>query len=178
MDATHIFFTSAGNRYDITLALATATDTIPGSQMSGYAWKHNLSPVLEAVLMDSLPNTCFNIVDIDTTAPPGYQTFAANHLLSCGYVITSVGKQYKTQQITLSIYPNPFKNKFTVKTNSLLKSAQLDVFDSFGRKVGTTKLNAGEKKEIDLTTLLDGNYIIVLLPEDGRLVTAKVLKKQ
>lgn len=174
INRTHIFITPAGNRYDITLALATATDTIPGTGLSGYAWKHNLTPVLEKVLLDSMPGTCIAVVDIDTASAAGYRAFATNHLLSCGYVITSVGAVSAT---SVSIFPNPCKNKFTIQITDHSKINRVSVFNRNGIMVYEARPHSKNIAIVDISDASDGLYLIRILTDDGELIIRKVMKE-
>lgn len=110
----HTFITESGTEYDIYLAVASSSEEASGGQFSAYSWQHKLTAVEEAVLTDSIPNSCISIVDLDDyNTTEAYQTSAENHWIDCGYVTGNSNRPAKTG---FDIYPNPSPGDFYVKT--------------------------------------------------------------
>ncbi|MEZ4908638.1 MAG: T9SS type A sorting domain-containing protein [Saprospiraceae bacterium] len=75
-----------------------------------------------------------------------------------------------------TIYPNPFKNTFTIYGNSV-KVKGIEVLNSVGQNVYTTELDQPVSQyEIDFSTEPSGFYFVNLLTEDGDIVKKKVIK--
>ncbi len=76
-----------------------------------------------------------------------------------------------TDEISVSVYPNPVKNVLTVQTN--LYSVQYSVYDMTGREV-----LSGNEKEIEMSDLNSGVYIVQIKDSNGlSLYSGKVIKE-
>ena len=66
----------------------------------------------------------------------------------------------------VEVFPNPVKNKLTVKTGDCFKQGfNLTLLDMQGRLVRTEKVSAGNQSEISFSTVPSGNYFLMM--EDG-----------
>jgi hypothetical protein len=65
----------------------------------------------------------------------------------------------------INIYPNPVKNIVTIDYN-FTNFANLEIIDSVGRLVNTSKLNNNSNK-IDISNLSNGTYIFKIISEEG-----------
>lgn len=74
----------------------------------------------------------------------------------------------RTQDNTLSIYPNPTTGAFTIKT---AENSKAGIFDQTGRMVKTLEVKEGENK-MDISELPNGTYLI---KTDSK--TSKIIKK-
>ena len=74
---------------------------------------------------------------------------------------------FTNQLVTL--YPNPVANMLTINTNSLVKNVV--VFNIMGQQVF-----AGNSNAINLSNLIQGNYIIKVTLDNGTQVTRKIVK--
>jgi len=166
-DQIHTFFTVSGTRYDIHLAVAVASDTIPGSGLSGYAREDSISSLEMVVLQsqDSLPNTCFSV--FSTEEPPDvYEQNAINHWIDCGYIMTSNVSADPANNSTL-VYPNPFFDEIHV---SHRKISFLRVFDATGKLVYENNRVENDYYRIQEIDLQPGIYFIQINNESMHLI--------
>lgn len=78
--------------------------------------------------------------------------------------------------LTTSAYPNPFKDKLTLKYNSI---ESIELFNIVGDKVKTFELPSTETKtEIDLSDLSAGVYFIRTYKEGTVVETKKIVKSK
>lgn len=71
------------------------------------------------------------------------------------------------------IYPNPFKNKITLNTNSVLQA--IEVYDILGKQM--LKTNNKLVFESRAINLKSGIYILRLTDVDGKIITKKLIKE-
>lgn len=165
-DQVHTFYTTSGTRYDIHLAVANANDTIPGSALSGYAIKQNTSELERTVLLDSLPNTCFSILD-RTDPLEVYEQDARNHWEDCGYVTTSTND---INVANLNAFPNPFSEDINITRNGI---NSIQMYNVLGQIVYENKDVKDNFYKIHGTNLAPGLYFIRVNQKE----TKKVIKK-
>lgn len=165
-DQVHTFYTPSGTRYDIPLAVATATDTIPGSALSGYATKQNTSELERAVLLDSLPNGCFSVLD-RTDPIEVYEQDARNHWEDCGYVTTSTNDPIDKN---FNAFPNPFSEKITITGNNMNSIRMINIL---GQEVYKNNNVENDVYKIRGTNLATGLYFIEVNDKE----VEKVIKK-
>lgn len=72
---------------------------------------------------------------------------------------------------SLSIYPNPTSDYFSVKNN--FAALQINIYNTFGRKVASKKVETNEK--IDVSELNSGLYFVQILKEGALLYSDKVV---
>jgi hypothetical protein len=76
---------------------------------------------------------------------------------------------------SIDIYPNPANNYITIQ-NSNESIQNITIFDLLGRKIYTTYLSDNDlRKEIDISTLKAGNYIITIVDSNGISINKKVV---
>ncbi len=79
-----------------------------------------------------------------------------------------------TVDLITTAYPNPFKDKLTLKYNAI---ESIDLFNIVGEKVKTVELPSAENKiEIDLSDLIAGVYFIRTYREGIVVETKKIVK--
>ena len=165
-DQVHTFYTTSGTRYDIHLAVATATDTIPGSSLSGYAIKQNTSELERTVLLDSLPNTCFSVLD-RTDPIEVYEQNARNHWEDCGYVTTSTTDPIHQN---FKAFPNPFSDNLNITGNGINSIRMINLL---GQVVYKNNNVENDVYQIRGTNLAPGLYFIEFNDKE----VEKVIKK-
>jgi sugar lactone lactonase YvrE len=82
--------------------------------------------------------------------------------------VLSVNELVKSKEMIL--YPNPAKNDFTVKS---LQNESLLLIDASGRKIKNIDLKANQNKNVDISSLPKGVYILT----DGKNKSAKIIKE-
>lgn len=109
-------------------------------------------------------------------------TVAGTYLYSCTFHsgmngtvnVAASGIATPTVDLLTSAYPNPFKDKFTLKYGAI---ESIDLFNIIGEKVKTFELPKNESKtEIDLTDLNTGVYFIRTYHEGTVVETKKIVK--
>ena len=76
---------------------------------------------------------------------------------------------------TVSLYPNPIKNEFHIKTNTLTVGSWL-IYNELGQKMMHGQLQGLETK-INTESLISGFYILHIKDENNRSITAKKIIK-
>ena len=107
---------------------------------------------------------------------------------SVGYAVGRYGTIIKTinggtsiedlnNQINVSIFPNPSIGKFIIEMAGVLKQVQYNivVYDVVGEKVLEQKI-VTDKTEINLSSKLNGVYLIAVKDEKNNLTIRKVVK--
>ena len=84
---------------------------------------------------------------------------------------TGFTKHY--QEINITLYPNPTTGELRIKSSEL-KIKNIEIFDIYGRAVGTTFVVAQEK--IDISHLRSGAYFVKITTDSGHFVTKKIVK--
>lgn len=109
-------------------------------------------------------------------------TVAGTYLYSCTFHagmngtvnVAASGIATPTVDLLTSAYPNPFKDKFTLKYGAI---ESIDLFNIIGEKVKSFELPKNESKtEIDLTDLNTGVYFIRTYHEGTVVETKKIVK--
>ena len=110
-------------------------------------------------------------------------TTAGNYGYACSLHIPGMVAQFTVTATSIadprvdlltSAYPNPFKDKLTIKYNGI---QSIDLFNIIGDKVRSYELNAAENKtELDLSDLSAGVYFIRTYNEGIIVETKKVVK--
>ena len=107
-----------------------------------------------------------------------YSYFCSIHGASMSGTINatsgSAGITANIVDLTTTAYPNPFKDKLTLKYNGV---ESIDLFNIIGDKVKTFELPTAETKtEIDLSDLSAGVYFIRTYKEGNVIETKKIVK--
>ena len=74
-----------------------------------------------------------------------------------------------------SLFPNPAKNHFTIKSNSDNLATQLDVFDLSGKLLISKKLTTNPENTIDTTSLSKGIYLLTIATSNGTSYNDKLI---
>jgi CubicO group peptidase (beta-lactamase class C family) len=80
------------------------------------------------------------------------------------------------REINLQVYPNPFTNKFSIRSGEILHNANLQVLNSLGQVVYKEEKLSGIKFEIDITNFVNGLYTLEL-SEGSKVSRVKVVKR-
>lgn len=114
---------------------------------------------------------------ITTAGNYGYScTFHALSGMVGGFTVSSVGVLEPTVDLLTSAYPNPFKEKVTIKYHGI---ESIELFNVIGEKVKTFKLSATqEKMEIELSDLNAGIYFYRTYKEGVIVETKKIVKSK
>ncbi len=76
----------------------------------------------------------------------------------------------------IRFYPNPVQDKFVIESPVITGESQVSIFNVGGRKLSEQKIT-GDKREIDISNLPVGIYIIKLINQE-KIITGKIIKKQ
>lgn len=76
---------------------------------------------------------------------------------------------------TLSIYPNPVKDYFTVSTKTSLKISNISITDLNGRIVKTVSSQFIKEGQVDISDLRAGMYVLSLQTNEG-VIAKKIIK--
>ena len=74
-----------------------------------------------------------------------------------------------------SLFPNPAKNHFTIKSNLDNLATQLDVFDLSGKLLISKKLTNNPENTIDTTSLSKGIYLLTIATSNGTSYNDKLI---
>ena len=77
---------------------------------------------------------------------------------------------FSSDNLKVSLFPNPASNSITIAMETELKS--VEIYSILGQKV-----LSGSKKEINISTLLSGMYMVRVQDVDGGFATKKVVKE-
>lgn len=89
--------------------------------------------------------------------------------------VTGVSITEKKENNSWYVYPNPAYNNITILTN-YSKNYSIKVLSITGQTVLNTNGNS-MKKELDISRLSKGVYVIKIRTEEGQLITNKIVKK-
>ena len=91
-----------------------------------------------------------------------------------GFSASGVGILEPVSNLFTSVYPNPFKDKLTVKYNGI---ESIDIFNVVGEKVKSIDFSSTEGKiEVDLSELTSGVYFYRTYREKNIVETKKIIK--
>jgi plastocyanin len=103
----------------------------------------------------------------------GYKCGIHSSMLA-GFSASSVGISESATNLITSVYPNPFKDKLTIKYNGI---ESIQVFNIIGDKIKSVELAPTESKvEIDFENLPSGMYFYRTY-RDGNIVETKKIVK-
>lgn len=86
-------------------------------------------------------------------------------------------KKLNTEEIKLNkvtVTPNPVKSIFYVKNATAYKKLSIEIYDMQGRLIMSQILNS--KKEVDVSNLLKGTYVIKIKDFDKLILQNKIIK--
>ncbi|GAA0872515.1 hypothetical protein GCM10009117_16620 [Gangjinia marincola] len=75
----------------------------------------------------------------------------------------------------LSLYPNPAKEYFNIRTPNQGQIKEIDILSLSGQRIET--LNTLNKEKIDVSGLAQGAYFIILKTENNQIITKKLIKQ-
>ena len=79
----------------------------------------------------------------------------------------------------VTIFPNPADNTAIVVVEGLTSAADITIVDASGRVVGRYRIVAGENSiSLDVSSLVEGNYIVRILSDAIDKVEHLVIKKR
>ncbi|MDI3321465.1 zinc-dependent metalloprotease [Pinibacter soli] len=83
------------------------------------------------------------------------------------------------EQTKFTIYPNPVQSMITIECNKQTsKAAGITIFSIDGKLMKQVKAsNFGKKENIDVANLPAGQYILRMIPENGKVVNTKFIKQ-
>lgn len=122
-------------------------------------------------LPNSLAGTTTNLVFTFVSDDVNPRGFGAIDDVSLVYTeALSIDENVKS---SLTFYPNPVKNTFTITHDDTIRS--LEIFNLIGQSVMHFEINNKEAK-IDVTSLAKGNYVVKIKAEDGEKII-KIIKE-
>ena len=68
--------------------------------------------------------------------------------------------EYSPNENSISIFPNPTKDNFTININAEIKKAQIEIYNVMGEKIHTEIISAASSKEIYLRNISSGIYFV------------------
>lgn len=96
--------------------------------------------------------------------------FTTNIGAIIGIQPTATAVQQVTNNIVISVYPNPGHGEFTFEIPANMKNAQIRVYSILGQEVNTSVVNSGINK-VNLGSQPKGVYLYRLLNENGESVS-------
>jgi hypothetical protein len=84
-------------------------------------------------------------------------------------------EEFQLPQMEVEIYPNPFDNFITIKSNIDSQNLSYSIFDILGEKVGLGKIQNNNQSQINLKKLDKGIYFIRVVDGESFL-TRKIIK--
>jgi peptidase C10-like protein/CUB-like protein/Spi protease inhibitor/type IX secretion system substrate protein len=110
-----------------------------------------------------------------------FLTFSSNSTVTGNgwtayYETDAVGQEELSAANEFQVYPNPTKDILTIRHNKIGQEAMLELFSIDGRMVISEKQNATNLESVlDLTTLDNGLYLLVITSKDNKQVQ-KIIK--
>lgn len=139
---------------------------------------HNVTsssvPATAAAISSGTMTTPGQTYNYNVTVAGSYVFSCTFHIGMNGTINAAAGIATPTVDLLTSVYPNPFKDKVTLKYNGV---ESIDLYNIVGEKVKTFELPSTENKtEIDLSDLSAGVYFIRTFKEGIVLETKKIVK--
>ena len=157
-----------------------------GKYEAFYGTPFDLDEVEDNPLLDKNKVTHVRIIDVVGNINPEYATYdSEGHPVndpwptgfeSCGFDLDAIGVIHdiahnevpENENETVAVYPNPVKDRLTVKAENL---QSVEVYDLMGQRVLTTTTST-----IDMGSLYQGIYF-VRITADGKTVTKRIVKQ-
>lgn len=79
------------------------------------------------------------------------------------------------EQLSVSVFPNPFSCETILQTNKLLRNATFTVYNSFGRKVKREKNITGQTVSFSCNNLSAGLYFLRITEENKTIGASKLV---
>ena len=165
---------------------ATLIHNFAGKYEVFYGTPFDLDEVEDNVLLDKMKITHIRLIDVIGNIDPEYATYdSEGHIVndpwptpfwSSGFDLDAVGVIHDVAHFdvpengmeTLSVYPNPVKDRLTVKAENL---ESVEVYNLVGQLVMTSSVAV-----IDFGDLNQGIYFVRVMA-DGKTVTKRVVKQ-
>ncbi len=165
---------------------ATLIRNFAGKYEVFYGTPFDLDEVEDNVLLDKMKITHIRLIDVIGNIDPEYATYdSEGHIVndpwptpfwSSGFDLDAVGVIHDVAHFdvpengmeTLSVYPNPVKDRLTVKAENL---ESVEVYNLVGQLVMTSSVAV-----IDFGDLNQGIYFVRVMA-DGKTVTKRVVKQ-
>jgi hypothetical protein len=80
-----------------------------------------------------------------------------------------------SQEPKISVYPNPFYSSGVIRFNSIIKKAELKIYDIYGKKIKTINEISGDELKLDRDNLSSGLYFIILTQDNVINATYKLM---
>jgi hypothetical protein len=105
--------------------------------------------------------------------------FSGNYIISAGRLAVDPMDQAELSSTSeYSIFPNPFKQRFTVLREKVEGSSRISVFEATGRQVMEVGTEASWKElELDLKDQPAGLYVVHILDESGKRQSLRIMKE-
>ncbi len=78
----------------------------------------------------------------------------------------------------VSMYPNPTDGQLVIDWGNKTATVQIDIFNALGQHLKHDDTKNASRKVMDLSALANGNYIIVIRDEDGKVATSTITLKK
>ena len=165
---------------------ATLIHNFAGKYEVLYGTPFDLDEVEDNPLLNKSKITHVRLVDVVGTINPDYATYdSEGHIVndpfptpfwSSGFDLDAVGVIHdvahydvpENEKVTLAVYPNPVKDRLTVKAENL---QSVEVYNLVGQLVKTSALPV-----VDMSDLNQGIYFVRVMA-DGKTVTKRVVKQ-
>ncbi len=119
-----------------------------------------------------------NQVNSFTIGEPFVNTIGSNAIITQGfhqnYIISTA--VLELDQLQVLIYPNPFSNAIKINVDNLIPNLTLNIYNQNGSLV-INQLLHNKNESIDLNHLISGIYYAVILEENIKIYSSKLLKK-
>ncbi len=126
--------------------------------------------------IEGLPLGDLNWFPAEKAAWLNHQDAIAQHILDLNedqYLL--VGLENNLRELALAVYPNPVQDVISVKSVQELSS--LKIYNLTGSLLKSVEVGSKINKEIDVSELADGVYLLKVYFEGGGTYTAKFIKK-
>lgn len=167
---------AAANEYNPATFTASVGDVVAFTWFSGIHNVTNASVPGGATPFSSGTMSSTGVYNYNVTVAGTHAYFCSFHstTMGGGFSATPTGIATPTVDLLTSAYPNPFKDKFTLKYGAV---ESIDLFNVIGEKVKSFDLPKNETKtEIDLSDLNTGVYFIRTYKEGVIVETKKIVK--
>jgi hypothetical protein len=170
------------------LTSAGVTDIFFGKyDFSGnYIWANSIGSTSDdisfSIELDGVGNLYISgyfvgTVDFDPSSGVANLVSAGNYdLYFAKYNSGSIGiESVVDKQFEFSIFPNPFDNETTIKTNSNLNQVRLIIYNALGQEVKMIKNISDNKIQIEKGDLQNGIYFVHLAKDNKLLAIKKIV---
>lgn len=101
----------------------------------------------------------FGICNLECMTQDGFQLYVMDGVTYCPYYPNSIKKNYSVSKVT--VFPNPMRNYLNINLSDFeIRNAKYVIFDYIGKVIISQRKFLNTNPQLDLTSLLDGIYII------------------